>query len=184
MQEAPECFDGWRCPEALPDFFPSMLEKLYPGIGLLCRALGELVWPCWSWGVELGMKPASWSNSGFDLSYGETSTSHHNLGSVINILTSDYFFFLPFPCVRFIFLLSLDSLIISGAWPLSNVGSCVCQCWHPNHVQLHSAQTSAVRRSNHLRKNGKKRNRPNNLSTPNTFHLRTLKLLRTQLAPF
>lgn len=31
-------------------FFPSMLEKLFPGIDLLCQVLGELVWPCWGWG--------------------------------------------------------------------------------------------------------------------------------------
>jgi len=35
--------------------------------------------------VELGMRAGSWSNSGFHLNYGETSTSHRNLGSTTNI---------------------------------------------------------------------------------------------------
>lgn len=35
--------------------------------------------------VELGMQPGSWLNRGFDLIYRGTNTSHHNLGSAINI---------------------------------------------------------------------------------------------------
>lgn len=90
--------------------------------------------------VELGMKPTSWLSCGFDLNYGETITSHHNLGSATNISTSGFFSPPSFLfCALGIFLLCLDSLIILGAWPLSNVGSCVCQCWHPNRVQLRTA---------------------------------------------
>lgn len=71
--------------------------------------------------VELGMKPTSWLNCGFDLNYGETITSHHNLGSATNISTSAFF---PPPFLFHalgIFLLRLDS---------HNFGSLTSeQCW-------------------------------------------------------
>lgn len=35
--------------------------------------------------VELEIKTGSWLSPGFDLYYGETSTSHNNLGSATNI---------------------------------------------------------------------------------------------------
>lgn len=162
-----------------------MLEKLCPGIGLLCQVLGESVWPCRSWGW-------SWE---WSLVHGQTlaliSTMEKlaplaiilDLPQIFNLQT----YFSPpsfFHALGF-FLLFLDSLVILGAWPLSNVGSCVCQCWHPSHVQLHSPQNSVVRRSDHLwKKKSKPKLRTNNWPIPNTFSLRILMYLRTQLAPF
>lgn len=72
--------------------------------------------------VELGMKPTSWLSCGFDLNYGETITSHHNLGSATNISTSGFFSPPSFLfCALGIFLLCLDS---------HNFGSLTSeQCW-------------------------------------------------------
>lgn len=62
-----------------------MLEKFLPRDRSALSSVRRIDLALLKLRVELGMQPGSGLNPGFDLNYRGTNTSHHNLGSAINI---------------------------------------------------------------------------------------------------
>lgn len=78
-------FSSLRLSRGIARFFSQCAGKTLPWDRSALSSVRRIGLDLLKLRVELGMKPGSWSNSGFDLNYGETSTSHHNLGSATNI---------------------------------------------------------------------------------------------------